>query len=96
MAFISAVVVRERIREDKEALGRRLLDVPGYSYWVWVTNRTESALKICRDNNGRATVEPRIEGMKKDLHADGFCTKRFFARGAGQSRLRMRKAMRVS
>lgn len=73
------VVLRERVREDKEAVGRRLLDVPGYTYRVWVTNRVDSALEIWRDYNGRATVEQRIEEMKNDLHADGFCTKKFFA-----------------
>ena len=74
-----SLVLRERIREDKEAVGRRLLDVPGYTYRVWVTNRTESALEIWRDYNGRATVEQRIEEMQNDLNADGFCTKKFFA-----------------
>jgi hypothetical protein len=73
------VVLRERIREGKEAVGRKLLDVPGYTYRVWVTSRTESAVEIWRDYNGRATVEQRIEEMKNDLHADGFCTKAFFA-----------------
>jgi hypothetical protein len=29
------VLLREKIREDKEAVGRRLLDVPGYTYRVW-------------------------------------------------------------
>jgi hypothetical protein len=33
------VVVRERVREDKEAVGRRLLEVPGYTFRLWVTNR---------------------------------------------------------
>jgi hypothetical protein len=46
---------------------------------VWVTNRTEPAMGIRRDYNGRATVEQRLEGMKNDLDADGFCTKAFFA-----------------
>ena len=73
------VVLRERIREGKEAVGRKLLDVPGYTYRVWVTSRTESPVEIWRDYNGRATVEQRIEEMKNDLHADGFCTKAFFA-----------------
>ncbi len=49
--------------------------MPGYTYRVWVTSRTESAVEIWRDYNGRATVEQRIEEMKNDLHADGFCTK---------------------
>jgi hypothetical protein len=43
------VVLRERIREGKEAVGRKLLDVPGYTYRVWVTSRTESAVEIWRD-----------------------------------------------
>ena len=30
------VVVRERIRETKAAVGRQLLDVPGYTFRVWV------------------------------------------------------------
>jgi hypothetical protein len=37
------VVVRERIRETKAAVGRRLLDVPGYTFRVWVTNRKRPA-----------------------------------------------------
>lgn len=31
------VVVRERVRETKAAVGRRLRDVPGYTFRVWVT-----------------------------------------------------------
>jgi len=73
------IVVRERVREDRQAVGRRLLEVPGYTLRVWVTNRPEDALTLWRDDNGRATVEPRIEERKNDLHADGFCPQRFFA-----------------
>ena len=73
------VVVRERVREAKAAVGRLLLDVPGYTFRVWVTNRTESALELWRDYNGRATVEQRIQELKHDLAADGFCLHPFFA-----------------
>ena len=73
------VVVRERAREEKAAVGRKLIDVPGYTFRVWVTNRSENALEIWRDYNPRATVEQRIEEIKNDLNADGFCTKAFFA-----------------
>ena len=73
------VVVRERIRESKEALGRKLLDVPGYTFRIWVTNRNEGALELWRDYNGRARVEQRIEELKHDLAADGFCLHPFFA-----------------
>lgn len=73
------VVVRERIRETKAAVGRRLIDVPGYTFRVWVTSRTEGALELWRDYNGRAMVEQRIEELKHDLGADGFCLQPFYA-----------------
>jgi hypothetical protein len=73
------VVVRERVREDKEAVGRRLLEVPGYTFRMWVTNRTDGPLELWRDYKGRATVEQRIEELKNDLAADDFCTQDFWA-----------------
>jgi hypothetical protein len=73
------VLVRERIRESKAAVGRQLIDVPGYTFRVWVTNRSEDALELWRDYNGRACVEQRIEELKHDLAADGFCLQPFFA-----------------
>lgn len=73
------VVVRERVREDKEAVGRRLLEVPGYTFRLWVTNRADGPLELWRDYNGRATVEQRIEELKNDLAADDFCTQDFWA-----------------
>lgn len=73
------VVVRERVRESKAALGRLLLAVPGYTFRVWVTSRTDGPLELWRDYNGRATVEQRIEELKHDLAANGFCLHSFFA-----------------
>jgi hypothetical protein len=73
------VVVRERVREDREAVGRKLIDVPGYTFRIWVTNRNEPVLALWRDDNGRATVEQRIEELKNDLSADDFCTQNFWA-----------------
>lgn len=73
------VVVRERVRETKAAVGRRLLDVPGYTFRLWVTNRQDSALALWRDYNQRAGIEQRIEELKHDLAADGFCLQPFFA-----------------
>ena len=73
------VVVRERLREDQAAVGRRLLDVPGYTFRVWVTNRSEGALELWRDYNQRACIEQRIEELKHDLAADGFCLQPFYA-----------------
>ena len=73
------VVVRETIREGKAAAGRKLLDVPGYTFRIWVTNRTDEPLVLWRDYNGRATIEQRIEELKNDLAADDFCTQNFWA-----------------
>jgi hypothetical protein len=73
------IVVREQVREDKEAVGRKLIEVPGYTFRIWVTNRTEPVLELWRDYNGRATVEQRIEELKNDLGADDFCTQNFWA-----------------
>jgi hypothetical protein len=53
--------VREEVQTNKAAVGRKLLDLPGYVFRVFVTNRHDSPLEIWRDYNGRATVECRID-----------------------------------
>ena len=73
------VVIREQMREGKEAVGRKLIDVPGYTFRIWVTNRPENPEELWRDYNGRATIEQRIEELKNDLGADEFCTQNFWA-----------------
>lgn len=73
------VVVRERVREKKEAVGRKLIEVPGYTFRVFVTNPDLAAAEVWRRYNGRAAVEQRIEELKNDLAADDFCTQQFFA-----------------
>lgn len=73
------VVVRERVRESKAAVGRKRLDVPGYTFRVFVTNTDLAAVEVWRTYNGRAGVEQRIEELKNDLAADDFCTQQFYA-----------------
>jgi Transposase DDE domain group 1 len=73
------VVVREEVQTNKAAVGRKLLDLPGYVFRVFVTNRHDSPLEIWRDFNGRATVECRIDELKNELAADHFCLRSFFA-----------------
>jgi hypothetical protein len=73
------VVVREQLREGRESLGRKLLDVPGYSFRIFVTNRHDAPEEIWREYNHRADVENRIAELKYDLGADGFCLHQFFA-----------------
>ncbi len=73
------VVVREQLRETKRSRGRKLREVPGYTFRVFVTNRAEAPEEIWRDYNQRACIEQRIEELKSDLAADDFCLREFFA-----------------
>jgi len=73
------VVVREQLCETKRSLGRKLLEVPGYTFRVFVTNRSDAPEEIWRDYNQRACIEQRIEELKSDLAADDFCLQEFFA-----------------
>ena len=69
------VVVRFRLPDPQE---RRLLDVPGYDFRLFVTNRTESAKWLWHHYDQRAAIEPRFSELKEDLGADDFCLKQFF------------------
>jgi hypothetical protein len=60
-------------------VGRKLIDVPGYTFRVFVTSQKQAAEEIWRDYNRRADVENRIAELKHDLGADGFCMHKFFA-----------------
>jgi hypothetical protein len=73
------VVIREQERGDRDSEGRRLIDVPGYTFRVFVTSCTEAPEEIRRDYNRRADMENRIAELKHDLGADGFCLQEFFA-----------------
>jgi len=78
------VVVRERLRE-KPSLGRRLLNVPGYTFRLFATSLTLTPEEIWRDYNQRSDMEKRIAELKYDLAADDFCLHEFFATEAAFS-----------
>jgi hypothetical protein len=73
------VVIREQLRAERASLGRKLLDVPGYTFRVFVTNCALPPEEIWRDYNRRADMENRIAELKHDLAADDFCLRQFFA-----------------
>jgi DNA-directed RNA polymerase subunit N (RpoN/RPB10) len=73
------VVIREQVRESRDSVGRKLIDVPGYTFRVLVTSCSDPPEEIWRDYNRRADMENRIAELKHDLGADGFCLKQFFA-----------------
>jgi hypothetical protein len=49
------VVVREEVQSNKAAVGRKLIDLPGYLFRVFVTSRNDSALEIWRDHTGSSS-----------------------------------------
>lgn len=73
------VVIRERMRDEKPSVGRKLLDIPGYTFRILVTNGQQVPEEVWRDYNQRADVENRIAELKYDLGADDFCLQEFFA-----------------
>ena len=71
------VVVRECVRERPEARGRRLLDVPGYTFHVVVTTLRFAPADVWRFYNSRADSENRLKELKDDFGANGFCLQAF-------------------
>jgi hypothetical protein len=59
--------------------GRKLIDVPGYTFRVFVTSCAALPQEIWREYNHRADMENRIAELKHDLGTDGFCMKQFSA-----------------
>lgn len=71
------VVVRELLDERPEARGRKLLEVPGYTFHVLVTTLGHDPVVTWRFYNSRAESENRIKELKEDFGADGFCLQSF-------------------
>jgi hypothetical protein len=69
------IVVRLRLPDPQY---QRLLEVPGYDFRVFVTNRTESPEWLWHHYDQRAAIEPRFSELKEDLGADDFCLHQFF------------------
>jgi hypothetical protein len=73
------IVVKEQLPPRTPRRALLLLDVPGYAFRVFVTNRTEAPEWLWRHYDERAAIEPRFSEIKTDLAADDFCLKQFFA-----------------
>jgi hypothetical protein len=71
------VVVRQLLDERSEAHGRKLLEVPGYTFQVLVTTLGHDPVHTWRFYNSRAESENRIKELKEDFGADGFCLQSF-------------------
>jgi hypothetical protein len=71
------VAVRHRLRDRRQ--GRMLLEVPGYTYSVYVTNLSLPALQVRRLYQGRADSENRIKELLQDFAISGFVSHKFWA-----------------
>jgi hypothetical protein len=47
-----------------DSVGRKLIDVPGYTFRIFVTSRGEAPEQIWRDYHRRADMENRIAELK--------------------------------
>ncbi len=63
------VVVRELLHEGRHSIGRKLLDVPGYTFRLLVTSRSDASEEIWRAYNRRADMENRIAELKHTIWA---------------------------
>jgi hypothetical protein len=71
------VVVREAVRERPDAKGRRLFELPGYTFHAVVTTLGLSPVDTWRFYNGRSDCENRLKELKDDFGADDFCLQSF-------------------
>jgi hypothetical protein len=71
------VVVREELRERPEAAGRRLFEVPGYTFHAVVTTLGLSPVETWRFYNSRSDCENRLKELKEDFGANDFCLQSF-------------------
>jgi hypothetical protein len=76
------VAVRELIRDSRASVGKKLIELPEYTFRVFVTSLSAPTEEIWRDYNRRADMENRIAELKHDLGADRFCLKDFHATDA--------------
>ncbi|MBN1288347.1 MAG: IS1380 family transposase [Actinobacteria bacterium] len=72
------VIIRERVQEGKDNRGKKLFEIPDYTYSAVFTNMTEDPVEVWRFYNGRADIENRIKELRYDFGADGFCLNSFY------------------
>jgi len=71
------VVVRQRLEQRQQQ--PTLLEVPGYSFSIYVTNLTLPALQVRNLYLGRADSENRIKELLQDFAISGFVSQKFWA-----------------
>lgn len=67
------------IRHNDKGNGRWLLEVPGYTYSIYLTNLSLPAVEVWRLYRGRADSENRIKELGEDFGMRGFALQDFWA-----------------
>jgi hypothetical protein len=73
------VVVRHELKQMPHALGRALIEVPGYKFSAFVTTLDLPPAEVWRLYNGRCDSENRIAELKGEFGLNGFCLDSFYA-----------------
>ena len=75
------VLVRHRIEEKKRPGGKRLIETPGYSYQLLITNLADTvkAIDVWRRYNGRAGCENVIKELDANYGLPQLCLKKFWS-----------------
>ena len=73
------IVVRQEVDRHPKALGKPLVEVPGYLFHAFVTTLTLPPAEVWRIYNGRSDSENRISELKYDFGLNGFCLDPFYA-----------------
>jgi hypothetical protein len=75
------ILIRQRVAERANASGKKLLEVPGYTFQVLVTSlpASESPLAVWRFYNGRADCENVIKELQSGFALPSLCLQSFWA-----------------
>ena len=81
------ILIRHRLADRPEAVGRTLLEVPGYVFQALVTSwpPSLSPLAVWRDYNGRADCENVIKELQQGFALPTLCLRSFWATEAALS-----------
>ena len=82
------VLLRQRVSDDEERGGKKLLDVPGYRFQALGTSlpkATHPPLGVWRYSNGRADSENAIKELQAGFALPTLCLEQFWASEAALS-----------
>lgn len=76
------IIIRQKIAERPQAVGKMLLEVPAYQFQALLTNLAPAEIdpvNVWRRYNGRADLENRIKELGHQFGIKGLCCQSFWA-----------------